>query len=143
MASEVEKAQSAKPGGDTIFGKIIRGEIPTNFLYQDDQCVAFNDVAPQAPVHFLVVPKKPIARLADADESEEKLLGHLLLVSKQVAKEQGLDNGYRVVINDGPDGGQSVLLSAALCIQIYLTTTLQRSFATIAVCMGNPTCCVI
>ncbi|KAK7096091.1 adenosine 5'-monophosphoramidase HINT1-like [Littorina saxatilis] len=108
MASEVEKAQCAKPGGDTIFGKIIRGEIPTKFLHQDDQCVAFNDVAPQAPVHFLVVPKKPIVRLADCDEGDEKLLGHLLVVAKTVAKNQGLDNGYRVVINDGPDGGQSV-----------------------------------
>ncbi|XP_005093289.1 histidine triad nucleotide-binding protein 1 [Aplysia californica] len=108
MASEVELAQSAKPGGDTIFGKIIRGEIKTDFLYEDEQCVAFNDIAAQAPTHFLVVPKKPIVRLSDATESDEQLLGHLLVVAKKVAKEKGLDNGYRVTINDGPDGGQSV-----------------------------------
>ncbi|BFZ25684.1 hypothetical protein BsWGS_28723 [Bradybaena similaris] len=108
MASEVELAQSAKPGGDTIFGKIIRGEIKTNFLHEDDQCVAFNDIAPQAPVHFLVVPKKPIVQLSSADDSDEQLLGHLLLVARKVAKEKGLKKGYRIIINDGQHGGQSV-----------------------------------
>ncbi|PVD36473.1 hypothetical protein C0Q70_03457 [Pomacea canaliculata] len=108
MASEVEKAQFAKPGGDTIFGKIIRKEIPANFIYEDDQCVAFHDVAPQAPVHFLVVPRKPIIRLASVEEPDEGVLGHMLVVVKKVAKMLGLINGYRVVINDGPDGGQSV-----------------------------------
>ncbi|KAK6178559.1 hypothetical protein SNE40_013321 [Patella caerulea] len=108
MSSETDKAQTAQPGGDTIFGKIIRGEISTNFLYQDESCVVFNDVGAQAPVHFLVVPKKPIVRLADAEDSDEQLLGHLLIVAKKVAKQQGLDKGYRVIINDGPDGGQSV-----------------------------------
>ncbi|CAG5121596.1 unnamed protein product [Candidula unifasciata] len=108
MASEVELAQSAKPGGDTIFGKIIRGEIKTDFLHEDDQCVAFNDIAPQAPVHFLVVPKKPIVKLSDADDSDEQLLGHLLIVARKVAKQKGLSKGYRVVINDGQHGGQSV-----------------------------------
>ncbi|XP_059155730.1 adenosine 5'-monophosphoramidase HINT1-like isoform X2 [Physella acuta] len=108
MASEVELAQSAQPGGDTIFGKIIRGEIKTNFLYEDEQCVAFNDIAPQAPVHFLVVPKKQIVKLSDAQDSDEQLLGHLLIVAKTVAKEQGLDKGFRIIINDGKDGGQSV-----------------------------------
>ncbi|XP_055873387.1 adenosine 5'-monophosphoramidase HINT1-like isoform X1 [Biomphalaria glabrata] len=109
MASEVELAQSAKPGGDTIFGKIIRGEIKTDFLYEDDQCVAFNDIAPQAPVHFLVVPKKPIVKLSDAEDADEQLLGHLLVVARKVAKDKGLVQGYRVVINDGPDGGQAVM----------------------------------
>lgn len=113
MAEEIQKAQTAKGGGDTIFGKIIRREIPTTFIYEDDQCVAFNDVSPQAPVHFLVVPKKPIAQLSTVDDSDEQLLGHLLMVAKKVAKEQGLSDtegarGFRTVINDGPDGGQSV-----------------------------------
>ncbi|XP_007890715.1 histidine triad nucleotide-binding protein 1 isoform X1 [Callorhinchus milii] len=70
MADEIRKAQIAKPGGDTIFGKIIRKEIPAKIIHEDDQCIAFHDVAPQAPTHFLVVPKKPIAQLSDADESD-------------------------------------------------------------------------
>ncbi|XP_067653014.1 adenosine 5'-monophosphoramidase HINT1-like [Haliotis asinina] len=106
--SETEKARTATPGGDTIFGKIIRGEVPTTFLYKDDVCVVFNDISAQAPVHFLVVPVKPIERLAVADQADEKILGHLLLVAKKIAAEQGLSDGYRVVINDGENGGQSV-----------------------------------
>ncbi|XP_015925957.1 adenosine 5'-monophosphoramidase HINT1 [Parasteatoda tepidariorum] len=105
---EMMKAQLAKPGGDTIFGKIIRGEIPCKFVYEDDKCVAFNDINAQAPVHILVVPRKPIIQLSAAEEEDESLIGHLLLVAKKVAKEQGLANGFRIVINDGRDGGQSV-----------------------------------
>ncbi|XP_048750140.1 adenosine 5'-monophosphoramidase HINT1-like [Ostrea edulis] len=108
MSSETEKAQTAKPGGDTIFGKIARKEIPCEFLYEDDQCVAFNDVSPQAPSHFLVIPKKPITQLSVAEDADEQLLGHLLLVAKKVAAQCGLKEGYRLVINDGALGGQSV-----------------------------------
>lgn len=108
MSEEIEKAQLAKPGGDTIFGKIVRKEIPCDFIYEDDQCVAFNDLSPQAPVHFLVIPKKPISRLSEAEDADEQLLGHLMLAAKKVAKQQGLNDGYRLVINDGPMGGQSV-----------------------------------
>nr|XP_022309946.1 histidine triad nucleotide-binding protein 1-like [Crassostrea virginica] len=108
MSEEIEKAQIAKPGGDTIFGKIARKEIPCDFIYEDDKCAAFNDLSPQAPVHFLVIPKKPISRLSEAEESDAQLLGHLMLVAKKVAKEQGLNEGYRLVVNDGPMGGQSV-----------------------------------
>ncbi|XP_020777088.1 histidine triad nucleotide-binding protein 1 [Boleophthalmus pectinirostris] len=108
MADEITKAQTAKPSGDTIFGKIIRKEIPATFLYEDDQCVAFNDVAPQAPVHILVVPKKPIVQLSKAEESDSALLGHLMIVAKKCAEQAGLSKGYRIVINDGSDGGQSV-----------------------------------
>ncbi|XP_052694619.1 adenosine 5'-monophosphoramidase HINT1-like [Crassostrea angulata] len=108
MSEEIEKAQQAKPGGDTIFGKIARKEIPCEFIYEDDQCVAFNDLSPQAPVHFLVIPKKPISRLSEAEDADEQLLGHLVLAAKKVAKQQGLNEGYRLVINDGPMGGQSV-----------------------------------
>ncbi|ESO95116.1 hypothetical protein LOTGIDRAFT_188989 [Lottia gigantea] len=108
MASEIEKAKQTKPGGDTIFGKITRGELNTKFIHEDEHCVAFNDLEPQAPVHFLVVPKKPIVRLADAEDSDGQLLGHLLLVARKVAKQENLSEGYRVVINDGPEGGQSV-----------------------------------
>ncbi|XP_064106508.1 adenosine 5'-monophosphoramidase HINT1-like [Macrobrachium nipponense] len=106
--SEVEKAQTAAPGGDTIFGKIIRGEIPTKFIHEDDQCVAFNDISPQAPVHFLVIPRKPIDMIENAGDEDEKLLGHLLLVARKVAKEQGLTKGYRLVVNNGQEGAQSV-----------------------------------
>lgn len=108
MSEEIEKAQLAKPGGDTIFGKIARKEIPCDFIYEDEQCVAFNDLSPQAPVHFLVIPKKPISRLSEAEDADEQLLGHLMLAAKKVAKQQGLNDGYRLVINDGPMGGQSV-----------------------------------
>ncbi|XP_014474288.1 PREDICTED: histidine triad nucleotide-binding protein 1 [Dinoponera quadriceps] len=108
MASEVEKAQSAAPGGDTIFGKILRKEIPCKFIYEDDQCVAFNDVNPQAPVHFLVIPRKPIEQLSKSADEDENLLGHLMIVARKVARQEGLKNGFRLVINDGKHGAQSV-----------------------------------
>ncbi|XP_037573171.1 adenosine 5'-monophosphoramidase HINT1-like [Dermacentor silvarum] len=108
MASEVQKAQLATETGDTIFGKIIRGEIPTDFIYEDDKCVAFHDINPQAPVHFLVIPKKEISQLSKATEDDKDILGHILYVAQQVAKEQKLDKGFRIVINDGPQGCQSV-----------------------------------
>ncbi|XP_047460007.1 histidine triad nucleotide-binding protein 1 [Mugil cephalus] len=108
MADETAKAQVAQPGGDTIFGKIVRKEIPVNFIYEDDQCVAFPDISPQAPTHILVVPKKPIIQLSQAEESDAALLGHMMIVAKKVAQDAGLSKGYRIVVNDGPDGGQSV-----------------------------------
>ncbi|KAM9344538.1 adenosine 5'-monophosphoramidase HINT1 [Symphorus nematophorus] len=108
MADETSKAQVAQAGGDTIFGKIIRKEIAVNLLYEDDQCVAFPDIAPQAPTHILVVPKKPIVQLSKAQEGDAALLGHLLIVAKNCAQAAGLSKGYRIVVNDGPDGGQSV-----------------------------------
>ena len=93
---------------DTIFGKIIRREIPADIVYEDNLALAFRDVNPQAPVHILVIPKEPIARLSDAESQNHALMGHLLLTVKRVAEQQGLTNGYRVVINDGEDGGQTV-----------------------------------
>jgi len=108
--SEVEKAQSAGPpaGGDTIFGKIIRKEIPAKILYEDDLSLAFDDVNPQAPTHFLVIPKKPIDMIQNAVEEDKMLLGHLMLVATKVAQEKGLGDGYRLVVNNGKDGAQSV-----------------------------------
>lgn len=94
--------------GDTIFGKIIRKEIPADIVYEDDLCLAFKDISPQAPTHILVIPKKPIVRLSEATSDDHALMGHLLLKVKQVAEEVGLSNGYRVVINNGADGGQTV-----------------------------------
>lgn len=93
---------------DTIFGKIIRREIPANIVYEDDLCLAFKDITPQAPTHILLIPKKPIPKLADAEIEDQALLGHLLLSAKKVAEQAGLENGYRVVINTGTDGGQTV-----------------------------------
>ncbi|GAX35434.1 histidine triad nucleotide-binding protein [Nodularia sp. NIES-3585] len=93
---------------ETIFSKIIRREIPVDVLFEDDLALAFKDVNPQAPVHILVIPKKPIVKLADAESQDQALLGHLLLTAQRVAAEAGLNNGYRVVINNGADGGQSV-----------------------------------
>ncbi|XP_067634804.1 adenosine 5'-monophosphoramidase HINT1 [Eurosta solidaginis] len=108
MSSEVEKAQTAAPAEDTIFGKILRKEIPCNFIYEDDKCVAFHDINAQAPTHFLVIPRKPIAQLSFATSDDTELLGHLMLVGAKVAKDIGLEKGYRVVINNGQHGAQSV-----------------------------------
>lgn len=93
---------------DTIFGKIIRREIPADIVYEDNLCLAFKDITPQAPVHVLVIPKQPIAKLADAESNDHALMGHLLLTVKRVADQLGLEKGYRVVINTGEDGGQTV-----------------------------------
>jgi histidine triad (HIT) family protein len=93
---------------ETIFSKIIRREIPADIVYEDDLALAFRDVHPQAPVHILVIPKKAIAKLADAESGDHALMGHLLLTVKRVAELVGLTDGYRVVINTGPDGGQTV-----------------------------------
>ena len=93
---------------DTIFGKIIRKEIPADIVYEDDLALAFRDINPQAPVHILVIPKERIAKLSDAESQNHALMGHLLLTVKRVAQQVGLTNGYRVVINNGVDGGQTV-----------------------------------
>lgn len=92
----------------TIFKRILDGEIPADVVYEDDQCLAFRDVAPQAPTHVLVIPKKEIASLPDLDDGDAALVGHIYLVIRNLARELGLDGGYRVVVNCGRDGGQSV-----------------------------------
>ncbi|MGB3694126.1 MAG: histidine triad nucleotide-binding protein [Spirulinaceae cyanobacterium] len=93
---------------ETIFSKIINREIPADIVYEDDLALAFKDVNPQAPVHVLVIPKKPIPQLAVSTLEDQELLGHLLITVKKVAEKLNLDNGYRVVINNGADGGQTV-----------------------------------
>jgi histidine triad (HIT) family protein len=92
---------------DTIFGRIERGEIPAEIVYEDDRALVFRDVNPIAPVHLLVIPRKPLEMLSSAEASDESLLGHLLLVAKQVAADAGLEN-FRVVINNGAGSGQTV-----------------------------------
>ncbi len=94
---------------DTIFTKIINKEIPADIIYEDDLSLAFNDIQPQAPVHCLIIPKKPIATINEMTEEDKPLLGHLFWVAKQLAAQQGFaEDGYRVVMNCNEYGGQSV-----------------------------------
>lgn len=93
---------------DTIFTQIINRQIPADIVYEDDECLAFRDVNPQAPVHILVIPKQPIARLVEAGADHQALLGRLLLTANQVAREQGVGNAFRLVVNNGAEAGQSV-----------------------------------
>ena len=92
----------------TLFQKIADREIPANFVYEDAECIAINDIDPQAPVHVLVIPKRLVPRLGQAEISDAPLLGHLLLVAAKIARQLNLEKGFRVVINNGPDGGESV-----------------------------------
>lgn len=93
---------------DTIFGKIVSGEIPAEFLYEDEHCIAINDVNPQAPVHVLVIPKRGIPRLVDAQADDQVLLGHLLLAAGKVAQQLGVAEAFRLIINNGSGAGQTV-----------------------------------
>jgi histidine triad (HIT) family protein len=93
---------------DTIFGKIVSGEIPSEFIYEDEHCIAINDVNPQAPVHVLVIPKRGIPRLVDAGADDRDLLGHLLLAAGKVARQLGVDEAFRLIINNGSGAGQTV-----------------------------------
>ena len=92
----------------TLFEKIIAREIPAAIVYEDDSVLAFRDINPQAPVHVLIVPKKPVARIAEARTDDQQLLGYLLLQAAEVARRLDLKNGYRLVINNGADGGETV-----------------------------------
>ena len=92
---------------DSIFSKIIKREIPATIIYEDDLALAFRDVNPQAPVHFLVIPKKPIVKLSEATTEDQSLLGHLLIVASKVAAQEGLED-FRLVTNNGAAAGQSV-----------------------------------
>jgi histidine triad (HIT) family protein len=92
---------------DSIFGKIARGELKADVVYEDDLALAFRDLNPQAPTHILVIPRKPIPRLSAANDADAALLGHLLGVARKVASQEGLED-FRLVVNDGPAAGQSV-----------------------------------
>jgi histidine triad (HIT) family protein len=92
----------------TLFQKIIDREIPTKLAHEDAHCIAIHDIQPQAPVHLLIIPRQPIARLAAVTPGDQALLGHLLLTAQALAKTLKLAAGYRVVINNGPHGGESV-----------------------------------
>ena len=94
---------------DCIFCKIVKGEIPSEKVYEDEEILAFKDIHPKAPVHILVIPKKHIASAIEIEEQDEALIGKMFIVIKKLAKEFGLENGYRIVNNCGSDGGQEVM----------------------------------
>ncbi|ROO29678.1 zinc-binding protein [Salinisphaera orenii MK-B5] len=93
---------------DTIFSKIINREIDADIVHEDDQCLAFRDVNPQAPMHILVIPKKPIDMLANAEDGDQALLGHLMLTARRIAADEGYGDAFRLVMNNGEAVGQSV-----------------------------------
>src|SRR5215468_10633795 len=92
----------------TLFERIIAREIPADIVYEDDLVLAFRDIKPAAPVHVLIIPKKPIPRIAEAKPEDHQVLGHLLLKAGEVAKKLGLNHGFRLVFNNGPDAGEAV-----------------------------------
>lgn len=93
----------------TLFEKICDKEIPSELIYEDELCVAFKDISPLAPVHYLIVPRKAIPRIAEAEPCDQSLLGHLLLIAAKIAEQQGFSpDGFRLVINNGPHGGEEV-----------------------------------
>lgn len=93
---------------DTIFQKIIAKEIPADIIFEDDQCLAFRDINPQAPTHVLLIPKKPISTLDDLTPEDQTLMGHMMVQIPRITKDLGLDQGYRTVINCKEYGGQEV-----------------------------------
>ena len=95
---------------DCIFCKIVKGEIPGDIVYQDDKVLAFNDIDPKAPVHVLIVPRDHIPGIADIEDEQKALMGHILSVASRIASEKGIgESGFRVVVNSGRDAGQAVL----------------------------------
>jgi len=93
----------------TLFSKIIDGEIPGEFVHQDDHCVAIKDIDPKAPVHILIIPRKPLPGIQAAEREDQQLLGHLMVIARQLADQLDLtSSGFRLVLNAGDDGGQAV-----------------------------------
>lgn len=93
---------------DTLFSKIIRREIPADIVYEDDQCICIKDIAPKAPVHVLLIPRKAIPRLVDATAEDQALLGHLLTTAGEIAKQLGIGDAFRLIVNNGEQAGQTV-----------------------------------
>ena len=92
----------------TLFARIIARDIPADIVYEDDLCLAFRDINPQAPTHVLIIPKKEIPRLADAQDGDQALLGHLLLAAGRIARQLGVEDAFRIAVNNGAQAGQSV-----------------------------------
>ncbi|MBX2807814.1 MAG: histidine triad nucleotide-binding protein [Cellvibrionaceae bacterium] len=93
---------------ETLFSRIIRGDIPSDKVYEDEQCICIRDIAPQAPTHLLVIPRKPIPRLVDATPADSELLGHLLVKAGEIAAAQGVGDAFRLIVNNGANAGQTV-----------------------------------
>lgn len=93
---------------ESIFTRIISGEIPSDILYEDDVCICIRDIAPHAPTHVLIIPRKPIPRIADATVEDQALLGHLMVKAGEIARRLGVDDAFRLVINNGAEAGQTV-----------------------------------
>lgn len=93
---------------DTIFAKIIAGEIPAEMVYEDEHCIAINDINPQAPVHVLVIPRRAIEKLSDAVDDDQALLGHLMLAAGKIARQLGVADAFRLIVNNGAGAGQTV-----------------------------------
>jgi histidine triad (HIT) family protein len=93
---------------ETIFTKIINGDIPSKKVYEDDDCICIHDVSPQAPVHLLMIPRKPIARIVDASSEDKALLGHMMLKIGDIARDLGVDDAFRIIVNNGANAGQTV-----------------------------------
>jgi histidine triad (HIT) family protein len=92
----------------TLFEKIIARDIPADVVFEDDHCIVIKDINPAAPVHVLIIPKKPIPKLADAETEDQALLGHLMLTAGEVARQLGVEEGFRLIVNNGEGGGQTV-----------------------------------
>ncbi|XP_072164923.1 adenosine 5'-monophosphoramidase HINT1-like [Diadema setosum] len=107
LASEARKTDRKKDKPN-IFTKILNKEVPADLIYEDDQCIAFRDVNAVAPTHFLVIPRKEIPTISEAEDSDSQLLGHLMTVARKIAATEPLEEGYRIVINNGKHGSQSV-----------------------------------
>lgn len=93
---------------DTLFTKIINGDIPAERIYEDELCICIKDISPQAPTHVLLIPRKPIPRLADATAEDQAILGHLMVKAGEIARLLGVDEAFRLVVNNGADAGQTV-----------------------------------
>ena len=92
----------------TLFSKIIDGEIPADFIYQDDMCVCIKDISPKAPTHVLIIPRKPIPKVADATQEDKAVLGHLMWAAGEVARKLGVEEAFRLIVNNGEQAGQTV-----------------------------------
>lgn len=93
---------------DTIFSRILSREIPADIVHEDELCMAFRDANPQAPIHILVIPKEPLSMITEADEQHQALLGHLLLTAGDIARREGVEDAFRLVVNNGAEAGQTV-----------------------------------
>ncbi len=93
---------------ETLFTKIINRELPSDIVYEDEHCIAIKDIAPKAPTHLLVIPKKAIPRLVDASDEDKALLGHVMLAVGEIARQAGVEDAFRVIVNNGADVGQTV-----------------------------------